>query len=206
MILGATGSPRLCCAVELFVIAVPACCLSGCLPCPGTLAGCGRGFVVCDPGCLMLVNISTSALRQTKWYEFLSRFALGGLVTAGTGVLAKKLGPSFGGIFLAFPALLVASTTLVERHEQERKQEKGLGRPLSRPTPAGADAAGAAMGSFGLMTFAWWAWKFLPQHRLWLSLAGATLAWWLVAVSVWWLWKRNLPHRLRTALASRPIK
>lgn len=144
----------------------------------------------------MIVKFSTSALKQAKWSQFLIRFALGGLVTAGAAVVAKKFGPSFGGLFLAFPAILVASTTLVERHEQERKQKKGLGGLNRGRHAAGADSAGAAMGGFGLMTFAWWAWKFLPEHDLWLTIAAATLMWWLVSLLVWWLWKRNILHRL----------
>ena len=61
----------------------------------------------------MIVSVSTSSLKRTKWWEYAIRFALGGLVTAGAGVLAKALGPSFGGMFLAFPAILAASTTLI---------------------------------------------------------------------------------------------
>ena len=144
----------------------------------------------------MIVKFSTSGVKQAKWYEFLIRFALGGLVTAGAGVVAKKLGPSFGGLFLAFPAILVASTTLVERHEQQRKQQKGLKGLYRGRHAAGADSAGAAMGSLGLMTFAWWAWKFLPEQRLWLTIAFATFLWSLVSFAAWWLWKRNIPHRL----------
>src|SRR5215469_568866 len=52
----------------------------------------------------MIVKFSTSGLKQAKWYEFPIRFALGVLVTTGAGPVAKKFGPSFGGLFLAFPA------------------------------------------------------------------------------------------------------
>ena len=148
----------------------------------------------------MVVNVNISALKQSKWYEFLLRFTLGGLVTAGAAMVAKQFGPSLGGLFLAFPAILVASTTLVERHERERKQKKGLSGLYRGRHAAGADAAGAAMGSIGLMTFAAWAWKFLPGHRLWLGILGATAMWSLVSFAIWWVWKRNLAHRLRTAL------
>ena len=149
----------------------------------------------------MVVNVSIGALKQAKWYEFLIRFVLGGLVTAGAGALAKKFGPSFGGLFLAFPAILVASATLVEQHERQRKEQKGLGGVYRGRHAAGADGAGAAMGSLGLMTFAWWAWKLLPRYNLGLVIVSATLMWALVSFSVWWLWKRNLPHRLRKAFA-----
>ena len=78
----------------------------------------------------MFVSISTSGLKRAKWYEYAIRFGLGGLATALAGLLAKKFGPSFGGIFLAFPAILAGSTTLVEKHERERKEEKGFCRKI----------------------------------------------------------------------------
>jgi uncharacterized protein DUF3147 len=82
----------------------------------------------------MIVTISTSGLKRTKWWELLLRFVLSGLVTAGAGVLAKKVGPSFGGLFLAFPAILASSVTLIQKHERESKQqrhERGNSRPPS---------------------------------------------------------------------------
>jgi hypothetical protein len=75
----------------------------------------------------MIVAVSTSGLKRAKWYEFLLRFVLGGAVTSTAGILAKKFGPSFGGLFLAFPAILAASATLVEKHERRRKEKKGMG-------------------------------------------------------------------------------
>lgn len=155
---------------------------------------------------MSLVSISTSGLKRAKWYEYLIRFALGGLVTAVASVLAKQFGPSFGGLFLAFPAILVASSTLVEKHEREKKEEKGLHGLYRGRHAAGADAAGAAMGSIGLMAFAVFVWKLLPVHPAWLVIAGATLVWATVSGAVWWTWKRNHPHRIWRALFSGPAK
>jgi hypothetical protein len=148
----------------------------------------------------MLVSVSTSGLKRAHWHEYVIRFSLGGLVTAGAGLLAKRFGPEFGGLFLAFPAILAASATLVEKHERERKQEKGLHGVRRGRLAAGADAAGAAMGSFGLMAFAVLVWKFLPNHHAWIVLPCATLVWALVCGAVWWAWKRNFPYRLKLAL------
>jgi hypothetical protein len=148
----------------------------------------------------MTVHASTSAFKRTKWYEYAIRFALGGLITAVAGWLAKKFGPGFGGLFLAFPAILAASTTLVEKHEQQKKEEKGLNGVCRGRTAAGADAAGAVMGSLGLISFAWFVWKFLPDHAAWLVIGGATLLWAAVSAIVWWMWKRNLLRRLRHAV------
>ena len=144
----------------------------------------------------MLVTVSTSGLKRAKWYEYVIRFALGGLITAVAGFLAKKFGPSFGGLFLAFPAILAASASLVEKHERERKEEKGLQGIYRGSHAAGADAAGATMGSFGLMAFGVIVWRVLPDSSTWLVLVCATLVWAVTAAAIWWVWKRNIAHRL----------
>jgi hypothetical protein len=143
-----------------------------------------------------LISISTSGLKRSKWWEYVLRFALGGLVTAGAGVVARKCGPSFGGLFLAFPAILAASSTLVEKHERERKEEKGMHGTCRGRHAAGADAAGAAMGSFGLIAFAVFVWKLIPNYRSWLIIAGATLVWAFVSGVIWYLWKCNFLRRM----------
>ena len=144
----------------------------------------------------MIINISVSGLKRLRWWEFLLRFVLGGLVTAVAGMLAKKFGASFGGLFLAFPAILASSLTLVEKHERERKQQKGLRGVIRGRQAAAADAAGAAMGSIGLIAFAVFVWKLLPDHNASLVIGGATLLWAVVCAIVWYLWKRNFMRRL----------
>ena len=151
----------------------------------------------------MIIRVSTSGLKRTKWYEYGIRFVLGGLVTAIAAWIAKKYGPELGGLFLAFPAILAASTTLVEKHEQEKKEEKGMHGLYRGRHAAGEDAAGAAMGSFGLMTFAWFAWKLLPGHKAPLVIAGATAVWAVVSGAVWWVWKKNHAHRFWGLFAKR---
>ena len=152
----------------------------------------------------MSVSFSTAGLKQTKWYEYLIRFALGGAVTAAAHILAQKYSPEFGGLFLAFPAILAASATLVEKHERERKKKKALQGKYRGRYAAGADAAGAAMGSFGLMVFAWCVWKLLPDHNAAIVIGGATVIWAIVSVLIWWTWKRNIPHRLRNRFVGKP--
>ncbi|HEX3739225.1 MAG TPA: DUF3147 family protein [Terriglobales bacterium] len=147
----------------------------------------------------MIVTISISGLKRTKWWELLLRFVLGGLVTAGAGELAKRLGPGFGGLFLAFPVILASSVTLVQKHEREGKQQKGMNGVIRGRQAAGADAAGAAMGSIGLIAFAVCVWKFLPGHNLWFVIGGATLAWAVVCVMVWYFWKCNFLRRISSA-------
>src|SRR5712671_7201864 len=133
----------------------------------------------------MKVHADFSALRRTKWYEYAIRFLFGGIVTAITGLIAKKFGPQVGGLFLAFPAIFPATATLLEKHQKQKKEQKGLNGTKRGRLVAGVDAAGAAMGTGGLLVFALIVWKFLPGRSGSMVLAAATLAWVVVAISIW---------------------
>ena len=78
----------------------------------------------------MIVQFKASALRKTRWYGYLARFVLGGAMTVVAGLIAARLGPVIGGLFLAFPAIFPASATLIEKHVRERKENAGL--PVAR--------------------------------------------------------------------------
>ena len=73
---------------------------------------------------------------------------------------------------------------------------------IFKPKTFAADCAGAAMASTGLIAFAIFVWKLLPDYNLPAVITGATLLWALVSAVVWWLWKRNAPHRLANAVRS----
>jgi hypothetical protein len=139
----------------------------------------------------MQIRVDPSALRQTKWYQYAVRFMFGGLITAMAGVIAKEYGAGVGGLFLSFPAIFPASATLIEKHEKERKQEHGLEGTKRGREAASVDAAGAAMGSIGLVVFAFLVWRFLPSHKPWLVIAVATLLWPAVSVLVWQVRKKR---------------
>jgi hypothetical protein len=83
----------------------------------------------------MIVRAKFSALKQGHWYEYLVRFALGGLATLVAGLVADIWGPAAGGLFLAFPAIFCASATLIEKHERERKEKRGCGAKSAGKTP-----------------------------------------------------------------------
>lgn len=102
----------------------------------------------------MTVKIDPSGLKETTWHEYAVRFVAGGLLTVIAGVIARKWGPGVGGLFLAFPAIFPASATLLEKHERQRKQQKGLHGEKRGVDAAAVDAMGAAMGSLGLVAFA----------------------------------------------------
>jgi len=138
----------------------------------------------------MRVRFDTSALRQTKWHQYAIRFVFGGLITAAAGIIAKQYGPVIGGLFLAFPAIFPAGATLIEKHEKVKKQKAGMSGTVRGRQAASVDAAGAAMGSVGLLVFALLVWEFVSRHRSWIVLLVATAAWLVVSVLIWQIRKR----------------
>jgi len=136
------------------------------------------------------IKFEWSAIAQSRWQEYALRFAAGGAITAAAGLIAKEFGPGIGGLFLAFPAIFPASATLVEKHERERKEEEGVQGAERGRQAASLDAAGAAMGSLGLLVFALFVWKLLPLLHAWIVLPLATLVWLGVSVMVWVLRKK----------------
>ena len=139
----------------------------------------------------MTFKIDPVGLKDTKWHEYLLRFVAGGVVTVIAGVIARKWGPGVGGLFLAFPAIFPASATLIEKHERQRKQEKGLHGEERGTDAAAIDALGAAMGSTGLMAFAGICWWLIPSYPAPLAFGGATVAWLLVSFSTWTIRQRR---------------
>ncbi len=111
----------------------------------------------------MKIGAKPSALREVKLWEYAVRFAFGGLVTAGAGLVSKTWGPAVGGLFLAFPAILPATLTLVKRHD---------GRRL-----AVEDARGARLGAAGLLVFAGVMLALAGRLPPWSALCLATLGW-----------------------------
>ena len=101
----------------------------------------------------MVVRVKPSALKQGHWYEYVVRFALGGVATVVAGVVANIWGPAAGGLFLAFPAIFCASATLIEKHEREEKEKKGLKGEERGKNAAALDAGGAGLGSAALAGF-----------------------------------------------------
>jgi hypothetical protein len=134
----------------------------------------------------MIVRVKWSALKQSRWYEYVLRFVLGGLATATAGAIAAFFGPEAGGLFLAFPAIFGASATLIEKHERERKQKLGLSGDRRGKEAAALDAAGAGLGSIGLAAFGAGV-LYLAPTLTFGSLALGSVAWLLVSVFFWQL-------------------
>jgi hypothetical protein len=149
------------------------------------------------------IKLDASGLRQSHWSEYLVRFVFGGAVTALAGVIAKRFGPEIGGLFLAFPAILPATATLIEKHEKQKKERAGKEGTERGRVAAGVDAVGASMGSVGLVVFALVVWQRLPHSATGIVLTGATLAWFVTSVALWelreTLWRRARAHRFNAS-------
>ncbi len=142
----------------------------------------------------MNIRLQISAIKQTKWYEYLIRFVFGGLVTAAAGLVAKQYGPVVGGLFLAFPSIFPASITLVQAHSKEKQEKKGEDEQDSEQKgrqDAGKTAEGAALGSFGLLAFAVILWKLSLRLPPWLVLLLALVAWFVTGFLAWWIYQKT---------------
>jgi Protein of unknown function (DUF3147) len=136
----------------------------------------------------VIVKLSLSALKDSRWYEYLVRFVLGGAVTVLTGVISSLFGASVGGLFLALPAIFCASATLIASHEERRKHQAGMSGRRRGQQAAALDAAGAALGSLGMLAFALTIWLLVERGATMAFLAALT-AWTVVSVAAWWAWR-----------------
>jgi hypothetical protein len=116
-------------------------------------------------------KLAPEKLAHVAWWEYAIRFAFGGVITVITGLLAKYVGPAFAGMFLAFPAILPASLTLVKQHDGRKK--------------AADDARGARVGAIGLFAFAVVVAVTATRWPAAAVLAAATAGWLAVSLGVW---------------------
>jgi len=91
-----------------------------------------------------------------------------------------------GGLFLAFPSIFPAASSLVERPAKDKRSHAGADGVSRARHIAALDAAGATIGSVGLLAFAIVAWQLLPRLNAMAVLAMATAAWFAVAALIWW--------------------
>lgn len=140
----------------------------------------------------MMIQVKLESLKGIKLQEWLVRFAFGGAVCVLAGLVAKRFGPEIGGLFLAFPAIFPAGASMVEAHEKKHKARVGIDGTNRGRTVAGLDAAGAALGCFGLIGFALTCWLCLPRLGTAAVFALGTLVWAVLSVGVWLLRKSRI--------------
>lgn len=95
------------------------------------------------------------------------RFIAGGATSVVAGVVTLAFGTRVGGIFLAFPAILAASLTLIESEEDSAEARE--------------DARGAIVGGCALAVFAAVAALTFGSIAAAVALGLATVAWFVAA-------------------------
>lgn len=127
----------------------------------------------------------------TKPNEMLQRAAFGAGVSLVAAIVGVIFGSRVGGLFLACPAILPATLTLIEDKDGKREAE--------------ADEHGSIAGAIGLVAFAGTGVLLIDPFGVVVAMAGATVAWLvasLCAFSVYFaLRERNKSkHRARGRL------
>jgi len=115
-----------------------------------------------------LVAAQPGKLRKIRGRDLLIRFAFGAGVSVVAGVMSLVFNPVVGGLFLAFPAILPASVTLIE-------QKESTGEAVH-------DIEGATIGALGLAVFAVVTGIVLRHTSAVVALAAATAAWLVTSV------------------------
>jgi hypothetical protein len=156
----------------------------------------------------MLVKLSPSSLKDTRWHEYALRFVLGGAATVLAGAIGARFGAAVGGLFLALPAIFCASATLIETHERRAKEKAGFKGARRGQAAAALEAAGAGLASIGLLAFAA-VFSLLVGASVAGAFTGAMVAWAVVSIAMWELrrkarkTRRGTPKRRNATAGSR---
>ncbi len=124
------------------------------------------------------VAIEPGRLSDVGWRDIALRFAFGALTSALAATVGVVAGAKWAGPFLALPAILAASLTLIADEESRKRARE--------------DARGAVLGAVALVVFAAvGATLFVRIGAGWVLLL-ATVAWCVVAGGLYWLvWARR---------------
>jgi hypothetical protein len=120
------------------------------------------------------VGFDWSKLSKATPVEIAIRFVFGAGIALIAAVVGHVFGAKAGGLFLAFPTVLPATLTLIERKEGTTK--------------AWADASGGALGAVGLAAFALTAFTLLRWNPV-AALLLALMAWAVVSVGLYFLFR-----------------
>jgi hypothetical protein len=115
-----------------------------------------------------LVGISLAGLGDIPFRELAVRFVFGFVISAIAGAIDLGFGTRPSGLLLAFPAILPATLTLIEKDDSRKEAED--------------DDVGAILGAAALIVFALVAHFLFATSGAPLALIGASLSWLAVAV------------------------
>lgn len=116
-------------------------------------------------------ELETGSLRSIRPREYLIRFLFGAGVALVAAVVGQAVSPLAGGVLLAFPAILPATLTLIEKKEGRSRAHE--------------DDVGAIAGGGGMLAFAVIGWLALTRLNSIgpVALGAAFVAWGVVSVA-----------------------
>ncbi len=127
------------------------------------------------------MSIDVARVRASSARNMLVRFGFGFAISALVGVITLTVGDRVGGLFLAFPAILPASLTLIADNDGKRE--------------ATVDAAGATIGGVALAAFGVVSWCLVPRiPPVWAELVALT-AWCALAIGLYLVVRVRLRSR-----------
>jgi uncharacterized membrane protein (GlpM family) len=112
--------------------------------------------------------LDLSAVRAIAPRDMAVRFAFGAGISVVAGLVGLGWGAGAGGLLLAFPAILPASLTLIEKKEGMKH--------------ARDDDSGATLGALALIGFAVCGWQLITGAGAPAALVAATGCWVLGAI------------------------
>jgi hypothetical protein len=116
------------------------------------------------------VSLDLAKLGALKPAELALRFGFGAGIALVAGFVGIRFGYRIGGLFLAFPAVLPASLTLLEKKDGTAK--------------ADVDALGAILGSCAMLAFAAAIAIGLPLLGALVAVGAAAVLWSVVALAL----------------------
>ena len=118
-----------------------------------------------------VVGWEPGKVREVKASDLVIRFGFGAAISIVAAFVTSTFGPAAGGMFLAFPAILPATLTLLEQKEGTQD--------------AVHDVRGAVLGALGMLAFALTAALSFDRLPVAAVVALATAAWALLAVGAY---------------------
>jgi hypothetical protein len=128
-----------------------------------------------------LLRLSFADARKVRRRELAIRFAFGAGISVVASVVAIVLGVRAGGLLLAFPAILPATLTLIEKKE-------GRGTALQ-------DDIGAMLGSSSLALFGFLSWWLIPKIGPASALVAACAGWFASSLALYVVLRVSLGDR-----------
>lgn len=118
-----------------------------------------------------MIGLDRGGLQKQDWRSWALRFGFGFGIAVVAGAAGLRFGARIGGLFLAFPAILPASLTLIEEKDSRKEAEIDA---------TGAILGGVALGIFGAVTA-----LLVTRLHPGLALAAALAAWAVTAVALY---------------------